>query len=77
MRREFANWASRNWWDTKALMEYVGWGDVQSAARYIEAIIRLVHGGREALSPFTLRPLPVATDGREVIDNMVDVAHFF
>lgn len=37
LRRGFATWASRNQWSTKALMEYVGWRDVQSAARYVEA----------------------------------------
>ncbi|MHC8300854.1 site-specific integrase [Pseudomonas sp. ZS1P83] len=37
LRRGFATWASRNQWSGKALMEYVGWRDVQSAARYIEA----------------------------------------
>ncbi|MNB91268.1 site-specific tyrosine recombinase XerC [compost metagenome] len=37
LRRGFATWASRNKWSSKALMEYVGWRDVQSAARYIEA----------------------------------------
>lgn len=37
LRRGFATWASRNQWSSKALMEYVGWRDVQSAMRYIEA----------------------------------------
>ncbi|EPA99378.1 site-specific integrase [Pseudomonas sp. G5(2012)] len=37
LRRGFATWASRNQWSSKALMEYVGWRDVQSAVRYIEA----------------------------------------
>jgi integrase len=37
LRRGFATWASRNQWSSKALMEYVGWRDVQSALRYIEA----------------------------------------
>lgn len=37
LRRGFATWASRNQWSVKALMEYVGWRDVQSANRYIEA----------------------------------------
>ncbi|MFJ2548221.1 site-specific integrase [Pseudomonas sp. NPDC087612] len=37
LRRGFATWASRNQWSHKALMDYVGWRDVQSAARYIEA----------------------------------------
>lgn len=37
LRRGFATWASRNQWDSKSLMAYVGWRDVQSAARYIDA----------------------------------------
>jgi len=36
LRRGFATWATANNWDTKTLMEYVGWKDVQSAMRYIE-----------------------------------------
>ena len=37
LRRGFANWANGQSWDTKSLMEYVGWRDVQSAMRYIDA----------------------------------------
>ncbi|WP_112992731.1 site-specific integrase [Herminiimonas fonticola] len=37
LRRGFANWASSNGWDLKTLMEYVGWKNVQSAMRYVEA----------------------------------------
>ncbi|MHC8381905.1 site-specific integrase [Pseudomonas sp. LB3P14] len=37
LRRGFATWASRNKWSPKALMEYVGWRDVHSALRYVEA----------------------------------------
>lgn len=37
LRRGFATWASRSHWSSRALMEYVGWRDVQSAAHYIEA----------------------------------------
>lgn len=37
LRRGFATWASRNQWGSKSLMAYVGWRDVQSAARYIDA----------------------------------------
>lgn len=37
LRRGFATWASANGWDLKTLMQYVGWQDVQSAARYLEA----------------------------------------
>jgi integrase len=36
LRRGFASWASRNGWDAKMLMDYVGWKDVHSAMRYIE-----------------------------------------
>ena len=36
LRRGFAGWANDNGWDVKALMEYVGWKDVQSAMRYID-----------------------------------------
>ncbi|MEC4723763.1 site-specific integrase, partial [Noviherbaspirillum sp. CPCC 100848] len=37
LRRGFATWASSNGWDMKTLMEYVGWRDVQSAMRYVDA----------------------------------------
>lgn len=37
LRRGFATWASGNAWSTKALMDYVGWRDVQSAMRYVDA----------------------------------------
>lgn len=55
LRRGFANWANDNRWDTKSLMEYVGWRDVHSAMRYIDvpdpfARLRIDHnpGGGEA-----------------------------
>jgi len=37
LRRGFATWASANGWDLKALMDYVGWKDVKSALRYVDA----------------------------------------
>ncbi|MDA3920503.1 MAG: site-specific integrase [Salinisphaera sp.] len=37
LRRGFAGWASANGWDARALMEYVGWKDIHSAMRYIDA----------------------------------------
>lgn len=37
LRRGFANWAALNGWNAKTLMEYVGWKDVHSAMRYIDA----------------------------------------
>ncbi|WP_232451528.1 site-specific integrase [Burkholderia ubonensis] len=36
-RRGLATWANSNGWDLKMLMEYVGWKDVRSAMRYIDA----------------------------------------
>jgi site-specific recombinase XerD len=36
LRRGFSTWATRNGWDTKSLMEYVGWKDVKSALRYVD-----------------------------------------
>ncbi|MEX0297159.1 hypothetical protein AAH995_28285, partial [Pseudomonas putida] len=35
--RGFATWATRSGWDIKALMQYVGWSDGQSALRYVES----------------------------------------
>jgi len=37
LRRGFATWAASNGWDIKNLMEYVGWKDIKSATRYIDA----------------------------------------
>ncbi|MFZ5531453.1 MAG: site-specific integrase [Pseudomonadota bacterium] len=37
LRRGFATWANGQGWDVKALMEYVGWKDMKSALRYIDA----------------------------------------
>lgn len=37
LRRGFATWATSNGWDLKTLMEYVGWRDVHSAMRYMDA----------------------------------------
>ena len=38
LRRGFANWAASNNWDIKTLMEYVGWKNIQSAIRYVDAV---------------------------------------
>lgn len=38
LRRGFATWATRSGWDLKALMQYVGWSDSQSALRYVESV---------------------------------------
>ena len=37
LRRGFASWATSNGWDIKTLMEYVGWKNIQSAMRYVDA----------------------------------------
>ncbi|MBZ9783628.1 site-specific integrase [Pseudomonas sp. REP124] len=37
LRRGFATWATRNQWSSKALMDYVGWRDVRTAMRYVDA----------------------------------------
>ncbi|WP_229262151.1 tyrosine-type recombinase/integrase [Duganella guangzhouensis] len=37
LRRGFANWAAADGWDTKSMMEYVGWKSIQSAMRYIDS----------------------------------------
>ena len=37
LRRGFATWAHHSGWDLKSLMNYVGWKDVKSAMRYVEA----------------------------------------
>lgn len=38
LRRGFANWAVASGWDIKTLMSYVGWKDVKSAIRYVDAV---------------------------------------
>ena len=38
LRRGFAGWATHHGWDLKALMQYVGWRDIQSAARYVDPL---------------------------------------
>lgn len=37
LRRGFAGWAESQGWDLKTLMSYVGWRDVHSAMRYLDA----------------------------------------
>lgn len=39
LRRGFATWANENGWDVKSLMSYVGWQDLKSAVRYIDAAL--------------------------------------
>jgi len=37
LRRGFAGWAASNGWDVKSLMAHVGWRDMKSALRYVDA----------------------------------------
>ncbi len=37
LRRGFASWANASGWDLKTLMDYVGWKDMRSAMKYIDA----------------------------------------
>jgi len=62
MRRGFAGWARASGWDIKDLMEYVGWKDVKSAMRYLDASdsslqARFEHG-LSALAPPSQMPPP-------------------
>jgi integrase len=58
LRRGFATWANSNQWDLKMLMEYVGWKDVRSAMRYIDAADPFAQHRIE--SALTAAPMPVS-----------------
>ena len=61
MRRGFAGWARASGWDIKELMEYVGWKDVKSAMRYLDApssgLQARFEQGLTALAPADLKPI--------------------
>jgi integrase len=62
LRRGFATWANANQWDLKMLMEYVGWKDVRSAMRYIDAADPFAqHRIETALSVAPAPPQPPTT----------------
>lgn len=56
LRRGFAGWATHNGWDLKALMQYVGWRDIQSAARYVDPLV----SDRDRLEAGLQRSAPAA-----------------
>ncbi len=62
LRRGFAGWARASGWDIKELMEYVGWKDVKSAMRYLDASNSSLQArfeqGLTALAPAALQPPP-------------------
>ncbi|MFZ6778039.1 tyrosine-type recombinase/integrase [Undibacterium sp. Ji83W] len=37
LQRGFTAWASDNGWDLRTLVKYVGWKNVQTAMRYVDA----------------------------------------
>jgi len=65
LRRGFAGWARASGWDIKELMEYVGWKDVKSAMRYLDASSAALQTrfeeGLAALAPAALSlPQPIS-----------------
>ncbi|MBI2746996.1 MAG: site-specific integrase [Burkholderiales bacterium] len=62
LRRGFASWARASGWDIKELMEYVGWKDVKSAMRYLDASDSSLQArfeqGLTALTSATPQPPP-------------------
>lgn len=58
LRRGFAGWAKSSGWDLKELMEYVGWRDIKSAMRYLDA-------GSEGLKQRFEQGLPKAAPSTE------------
>lgn len=56
LRRGFANWATGNGWDIKTLMEYVGWRDVKTAMKYVDASAPFSDSG------LTISPAPELPD---------------
>ena len=58
LRHGFASWANDQGWDMKALMEYVGWRDVQSAMRYLDGRDPFARDRIEASLPSPTAPVP-------------------
>lgn len=57
LRRGFAGWARASGWDIKDLMAYVGWRDIKSAMRYLDASDEALQARFEqGLTQLTTRP---------------------
>ncbi|MBT9511118.1 MAG: site-specific integrase [Acidovorax sp.] len=69
MRRGFAGWARASGWDIKELMEYVGWKDVKSAMRYLDASNSSLQArfeqGLTVLAPTAPKPMHPLLQGTE------------
>ena len=63
LRRGFAGWTRASGWDIKELVEYVGWKDVKSAMRYLDASDSSLQArfeqGLTALAPAVPQLLPL------------------
>ena len=77
MRRGFAGWARASGWDIKELMEYVGWKDVKSAMRYLDASDSSLRArfeqGLTALAPAAQLPRPPPP--RLLLTELAGIAH--
>lgn len=69
LRRGFASWATRNGWDLKSLMAYVGWRDPSSAMRYIDTTDRFELPASESTTPAValIAPEPPSAAKREIV----------
>lgn len=71
LRRGFAGWANANGWDVKALMEYVGWRDVNSAMRYLDGGDPFARQRIEAsLQPVTSSPSALQAPTAAAVPSM-------
>lgn len=79
LRRGFATWANANGWDIKMLMEYVGWKDMQSALRYIEAKDPFARERIEQVIQlpvqFVSQPVPLRADADTKSSELSAVQH--
>lgn len=58
LRRGFAGWARTSGWDLKDMMAYVGWRDVSSALRYVDAPDALQQRFERGLAASVSAPAP-------------------
>ncbi len=69
LRRGFAGWATHHGWDLKALMQYVGWRDIQSAARYVNPLASdrdRLEAGLQSSTPAAPTPAPLPSAAESV-----------
>lgn len=71
LRRGFANWARASGWDLKDLMEYVGWKDIKSAMRYLDASASGLQARFEQ-GLLMSRPIPQVDSNRAVAAEVED-----